>query len=422
VACKSPPTFTLIAMSIGMIALGDTHTHAASTNATPPSPSAVDSELDPVLVRGRAPPGDQKHYRNFIDAITYFENHHELAPNSVLRFKVFPWHDGAVLQGLKLTLEGKTIERTIPIAFDGSFSLVRDERALEEGAELVSNRAPDSLAWRTDVRTPGLPANTRRLGDLRLECEVEFAANIAPYVWANYFAAPAEACHDYFFGKSWFADVPVFGVTFVDGSRRETLPARSVWGFHLPVRSVPYGDRGDGELWGITDWHDYMRDRLFTVPIEEKQWPDDTLVVLDPIGGSNDNAVTTRSSTPTVIRDPRVFTPQLAQQLFIPGTTTREEVKKTLGSATSIQFASGNEAWVYEYNPSTRSAPKWQDSEARSTDPAKTQVAQTFVVEIRVLFNDRGIVQKRLFILTNARQRACWAIPKNCMPSMRPSR
>ena len=34
------------------------------------------------------------------------------------------------------------------------------------------------MTWRTEIRTPGLPPNTRRLGDLRLECHVGMEAGL----------------------------------------------------------------------------------------------------------------------------------------------------------------------------------------------------------------------------------------------------
>jgi hypothetical protein len=414
--CRDPrrarlSAFSLFVMGVGLVAPGDAY--AAETPAASPSPASSDSELDMIVVRGHAMLRDTKPYRSFIDAMASFEKNQSLAPNSVLRFTVMPWHDKEVLHGLTLRLVGKTIERDIPVAADGSFSLELDDRAAGDKAKLISNKPVGTLVWRTNVRTPGLAANTRRLGDLRLECEVEFAANIAPYVWGNYSATPAQACHDSFYGKSWFADVPVFAVTLVDGTRREVLPARSVWGFHLPVRSVPYADHRDGELSMLTDWHDYMRERLFTVPIEETTWSDDTLVVLDPGGDSIADRLTTAPSK-ALLRKVDVFTPQIAAQLFVPGETTRDEVKHILGSGTSIQFSSGDEAWVYEYyQGSTWGTPKWQDSEARE-DRTMPQRDQRFVAEIRVLFDDRGILQKRLFITTKTTQHACWATPQTC--------
>jgi len=56
---------------------------------------------------------------------------------------------------------------------DHSFSLPRDVEAADEGAYVKTNRKAKSFAWRVDIRSPRLPSNARRLGDLRLECTID---------------------------------------------------------------------------------------------------------------------------------------------------------------------------------------------------------------------------------------------------------
>jgi hypothetical protein len=51
----------------------------------------------------------------------------------------------------------------------------RSEAALDAGGELVLNQKRRNYRIVPEVRTPGLPDNVRRLGDLRLECKVMIA-------------------------------------------------------------------------------------------------------------------------------------------------------------------------------------------------------------------------------------------------------
>ena len=92
-----------------------------------------------------------------------------------------------------LTLDGAPV----PLAADGGFTLTRDKTAYDANADLVSNKKRDTLRWRADIHTPGLPANVRRLGDLRLECEIRWAVeqDDLPFVRRNLFRLAGGPCH-----------------------------------------------------------------------------------------------------------------------------------------------------------------------------------------------------------------------------------
>jgi hypothetical protein len=253
---------------------------SASVSNSPGAPPA----LDAVTVESRPHDRDEKPYRNLLKAITVFEENRRMAPEAVMRFKVFPWRNPSVMQGLTLTLSGRTIRRDIALADDGSFTLERDLQALDDSAWVVSNRTSGSLVWRADIRTPGLPANTRRLGDLRLECKVDVSgtgADLAtsiktPAFWA--IAAVSDPCMNRGVGVTWIADEPIFSVTLVSGARRRTLPCDSIYGCKAPP------------IFDFMDWHEHLRDRAYWLPIWDTSWPDDTLVVLEPMNCLGANA------------------------------------------------------------------------------------------------------------------------------------
>jgi hypothetical protein len=74
------------------------------------------------------------------------------------------------MDGISLRIVGETVAMPVAVSPDHTFTLPRDRRLLDENAIVVPNRKAGSLTWRTDIRTPALPPNARRLGDLRLEC------------------------------------------------------------------------------------------------------------------------------------------------------------------------------------------------------------------------------------------------------------
>ena len=135
------------------------------------------------------------------------------------------------------------------------------------------------MTWRAEVRTPGLPAGTRRLGDLRLECRVGMEAGLysnspsfITRIFSELSTTPAYCSSEgnrYLF----FADRPIFGVTLESGSRREMLPAARLWAGAIDetdlARELPYCDC------------EVLLDRTYFLPLADAGWPDDTRVVFD---------------------------------------------------------------------------------------------------------------------------------------------
>jgi hypothetical protein len=135
------------------------------------------------------------------------------------------------MEDVEVAIVADSFEVPVAVAPDRTFTLERNARALKENASVRPNRKKQSLTWRAEIRTPGLPPGTRRLGDLRLECEVGMVAglisNYRPSVigyLANLFPEGADYCARTEPRYLFFADRPVWAVTLVSGARRETLP------------------------------------------------------------------------------------------------------------------------------------------------------------------------------------------------------
>src|SRR5204862_771037 len=85
---------------------------------------------------------------------------------------------GGELERAKVHVVGRSFDQPVAVAPDYTFTLPRERKALDEDAVVQSERKAQTMTWRADIRTPGLPANVRRLGDLRLECEVGVEAGL----------------------------------------------------------------------------------------------------------------------------------------------------------------------------------------------------------------------------------------------------
>jgi hypothetical protein len=140
---------------------------------------------------------DWKSYRAMLKGVDAFEKFHARAPLAMHKFILKPRRPEVSLQGVSLRLSSDALTLAIPIAEDGSFSLPRDPQALEQNAELMINRKKDMFRWWPLVRSPGVLLNQRRLGDLRLECEMFWAIHYddLPFVARNLVRALGGPCN-----------------------------------------------------------------------------------------------------------------------------------------------------------------------------------------------------------------------------------
>ena len=210
--------------------------------------------LAPTFAQNKSPNDDavgvtalrnpvDKSYRRMVEGMELFEKRHRLAP-------------------------------------DNTFTLERRAAALKENASVRPNRKAKTMTWRAEIRTPGLPPDTRRLGDLRLECEVGMQAglisNYRPLLFGlldPFLREGPEYCRRTDPRYLFFAERPLFGVTLVAGDRSEALPVERLYGgasrdSHWKDE-LPYCDC------------EVLMDRAYFMPLGDSSWPDDTLVKFD---------------------------------------------------------------------------------------------------------------------------------------------
>jgi hypothetical protein len=234
--------------------------------------------LPPVEVTALRDPVE-KSYRRIVSGMDLFEQRHSLAPEASLRFKLLPRQRDTNMHGITLSIMGETVAIPVPVASDNTFTLERYQRALDEDALVIPNRKARSMTWRTDIRTPGLPPNTRRLGDLRLECLVGMEAGLVSdmrplFGWIANFRLKAKGYGDNRdFQYLFFAERPLFSVTLVAGVRREVLSVDDLYA----------GISRDPDAMNNLDYCDcqVLLDRTYYAPLGDASWPDDTRIVLE---------------------------------------------------------------------------------------------------------------------------------------------
>jgi hypothetical protein len=271
-----------------------------------------------------------KSYRKMVRGMALFEQLHARAPAAALRYRLWPRKYDTDLRSVALSVVGDSFETPVPIAADRTFTLDRDARALEEDASVRPNRRAGTMTWRADIRTPGLPADTRRLGDLRLECRVGMEAGLVSHYpslfdrVADFLVSAGAFCDQNEPAYLFFADRPLFAVTLRAGARTRTLSVGELYAgiAHARVskKDMAYCDC------------EALLDRAYFVPLGDRSWPDDTLVALDymdsPAAGAGYSSL---------------------------AGSTKAEVTALFGQAAKVvRFARGYEIWTYEYGPAER--------------------------------------------------------------------
>ncbi len=85
----------------------------------------------------------------------------------------------------------------------------------------------------------------------------------------------------------------------------------------------------------------------------------------------------------------KTLNPQRAAALLVPGITTQAEVSRVLGKGKSVKFGTGYEVWLYDFE---KGAPAWTNFlpfVGQATSPEGVHGT-----ELRILFNDHGVVKK----------------------------
>lgn len=227
----------------------------------------------------------EKSYVRMLNGMALFERERAKqpgAPGAHLRFKLLQRRSADSLENVELHVLGKTVDMAVPIAADRTFTLERNQRALDEDAAVVLDRKARTATWRAEIRSPGVPPGMRRLGDMRLECEVGLEAGLVSEVRSlldqigNALSRPAYCKRNptrYFF----FAERPLFKVTLAAGPRREVLPIGELY-------AGLADDPGMAEDMPFCDC-EALVDRTYFLPLGDSSWPDDTLVEFEYMDG-----------------------------------------------------------------------------------------------------------------------------------------
>lgn len=204
-----------------------------------------------VEIKGIRDP-DWKPYSAMLKGVKKFSDKHALAPTSELKFILIPRRPDVDMQGLQLKLEDGENSSAIPLNEMKVFTLPVDQNLLKTKAELTINRKAGLVRWLPYVRSAATTDTTRRMGDLRLTCEVHWAIDkeTLPFAMRSAVSALGGACNPITEKISYgFIEAKrIISATITYKGRSERIPV-------------------DGDT--------------FTPPLRDENWGDDSLIELE---------------------------------------------------------------------------------------------------------------------------------------------
>ena len=109
---------------------------AACADEPQEKPGVAPDPREFILVNGTRDPVN-KSYRKMLNGMALFEKMHGMAPNASLRFKLLPRQRDTNMDGIVLEIVGDTVTIPVLLAADRTFTLERDQQALDENASVM---------------------------------------------------------------------------------------------------------------------------------------------------------------------------------------------------------------------------------------------------------------------------------------------
>ncbi|MDO8067048.1 hypothetical protein [Janthinobacterium sp. SUN206] len=230
---------------LAILALGHLAAHAGTQADAAPAETGQSIHINSI----RNP--ELKSYRVMAAGLDAFDEYHALAPGArEVRFKLVTGSRAPAdaMQDLALRIAGNETSIALPLAADGSFTLPRSAQADSEDADLVTNKKKGNYRWQPSIHSDGVPAGMRRLGDLRLQCQVTIAiAKKEIPFWVRTLVGTLLRTTDWCSAEQLKlgtrSDVPLASATLLDGERRIALKVEKEGrSFLSPIGDTRYAD------------------------------------------------------------------------------------------------------------------------------------------------------------------------------------
>lgn len=222
---------------------------ASGADTTEGGVEAMPADAPAVIVKGIRDP-DWKPYRAMLKGVDRFREKN-VSPTAKLQFILVPRRPDVDMHGLELWLESEQARIPIPLENGNLFTLPVEHGEPDAKAELTINRKAGSVRWLPYVRSEVTTPTIRRLGDLRVACEVHWAIDkdSLPFAARTMIGALGGPCN--FISKqgsySFFEAQPIVSATLRFNGKSAAIPV-SDFSFTPPLRDKSWGDDSVVEL------------------------------------------------------------------------------------------------------------------------------------------------------------------------------
>ncbi len=177
-----------------------------------------------------------------------YNERHNLAPNSELYFILIPKSKGGSVQGLTMRLASDDTSTNIPIDVTGKFQLPYIELKKDDEYDLILNKPKGQFLIKPYVKSANLPDDVKRMGDLRLECQVRWAIEKqdVSVVFSTYvkLLASGNPCTSRTVAVHFFAPNNVDSITLDTPKTKLSFSVSSDRGYTVPLWDTELNDDG----------------------------------------------------------------------------------------------------------------------------------------------------------------------------------
>ena len=136
--------------------------------------NSTEDKTSRVEISDRKNP-ELRSYSQMQKGMKAYNEKHNLAPDSELYFILIPKSKSVRMQDLTMRLASDDTSINIRIDATGKFQLPYIELKKEDEYDLILNKPKGQFLIKPFVKSANLPVDVKRLGDLRLECQVRWA-------------------------------------------------------------------------------------------------------------------------------------------------------------------------------------------------------------------------------------------------------
>ncbi len=187
-------------------------------------------------------------YSQMLKGMMAYKEKNQLAPNSELFFILVPKSKNVSTEGLTMRLASDEASINVPIDVSGKFQLPLLELKTEDEYDLILNKPKGQFVIKPYVKSANLAEDTKRLGDIRLECQVRWAIEKqdVSLIFSSYvkILASGNPCTSSNVSVGYYVPKDVYAITLDTPKSKIALKVKPYTTYNLPIWDTDLSDDG----------------------------------------------------------------------------------------------------------------------------------------------------------------------------------